>query len=258
MRQGSVPFVPAPQSHNSGAHRKNREFRAALRIFLAAAAAAVLATPATAQVIAVDPAVTEPRLETVIDFEAFPPRAEPGWRFDQVQPVAGAWIGEAFAGQTTHADGVFDRIIGMPDTPLAVRPGAAGRNLAVAHHRGFGSNAVFALGPVGFDAIEGRGEGALAVLFPVPQRAVALKVHGEYPDPLGARTVPSGSVRLAFYRADGTMAGEASVRLVDGVNRLAFATASGTAQIIGLVITTDDPGGIALDDIRYSRLEELS
>lgn len=198
-----------------------------------------------------------PRLEAVIDFEAVPHRAEPGWNFDQVLVLAGARLGEAFVGQTTSAEGRFDRISGRPVAPLAVRAGVRGQNISVAYHRGLGSMAALPLGPVGFPALAGRGEGALAVRFPAPQAAIALKVHGEYPDPLGARPA-TGRVHLAFYGADGALLGQVQVRLVPGVNRLAFATADGAARIAGVLITSDDPGGIAVDDIRFSRLEGLS
>ena len=183
------------------------------------------------------------RIET---FDTLPSAPEPGHRIDQHWRAAGLTIGERLAGQTIHDTGGFDTLRGAPTQPLRARPGAPGQTFAIAHHAGFGSNALFPVGPKGADLAEGRGEGSAALVFDTPQSAIGLRLHAEYPDPLGQRPAP-GTARLTFHHATGQTT-EITLPLTHGVMSLAWRSATG---ITALTVQTTDPGGIALDDILY-------
>ncbi len=187
-----------------------------------------------------------------VDFETMPRRAEPGIVLDAPLRAGRVVLGERFAGQRrdTAADS-FDRIAGRPAAPLAIRPGPPRRNLSVALHRGFGSTALFPLGPRGFPLRAARGEGAVALLFDDGQAALGLRVHSDYPDPLGSRPGRRGTLRIAFYDRQGRIIARHAARLETGVTALGFRRADRRADIAGIVITNDDPGGIAIDDILY-------
>ena len=191
----------------------------------------------------------EHELDARIDFETLPRRAEPGINLDAPMRDGGAWLGERLAGQRVSGP-VHDRLAGTPALPLSVRAGAPGASLSLAYHRGFGSTALFALGPAGFPALKARGEGAVAVLFDHGQRAIGLRIHSDYPSLLG-QARPQGTVTLTFYRADGHILGQIHRRLSGGVNELGFRRAGDIADIAAFTLANDDPGGIALDDILY-------
>lgn len=104
-------------------------------------------------------------LNARLDFEVLPQRPEPGFRFDALFRSQGIWLGERFQGQRLIPPARHDRMAGDPLEPLKTLAGSAGQNLAVAYYRGFGSNALFPLGPDGIGEITGRGEGAVALMF---------------------------------------------------------------------------------------------
>ncbi|WP_416881488.1 hypothetical protein [Marivita sp.] len=183
------------------------------------------------------------RIET---FDILPSAPEPGHRIDQHWRTTGLTIGERLAGQTVHDTEGFDTLRGAPTQPLRALPGAPGQTFAIAHHTGFGSNALFPVGPKGADIPEGRGEGSAALVFDTPQTAMGLRLHAEYPDPLGQRPAP-GTALLTFHHATGQTS-ELSLPLTHGVISLAWRSDTG---IIALTVQNTDPGGIALDDILY-------
>lgn len=188
-----------------------------------------------------------------MDFEALPLLPEPGMAHDAPLTAPGLSLGERFAGQAVTG-APHDRLEGAPRAPLALAPAAPGQGLATAFHAGFGSNALFPLGPAGFPAIEARGEGAVALLFADDMRALALQFHADYPDPLNTRP-PPGTATLSFFDRAGGLIDRHEITLAHGVLALGFvSTGPGFA---GVTITNDDPGGIALDDIRYP-LPDLS
>lgn len=195
----------------------------------------------------------EAELTERVDFELLPRRAEPGISLDHPIYAPGAWLGERFAGQfLVEAAAGHDRLApGAPGAPLAIAAGAPGRNLSVAFHRGFGSNAVFPLGPAGFPAIDARGEGALAVLFESDQHAFALRIHAEYPDPLGARR-GSGRVDLLVFSRDGSLIGRTGFVPGSGVTGFGLRRTGQVHDIAGFLVLNSDPGGIAIDDILFA------
>jgi hypothetical protein len=226
-----------------------------------AAVAATLATiaPAAAQsVLPADYDQLARELDGRITFDSLPRRAEPGFAFDAPMRLGRAWLGERFAGQTaritTTRDGARFDAIGpsLPAVPLAVVPGPPGRNLSVAFHRGFGSNALFPLGPAGFPALAARGEGAVAVLFDTDQRGLGFRLHSDYPDPLGADTRRRGGARVMFFARSGAPLSVIDHVLPRGASQWGYRAAPGAPGIAGMLILNTDPGGIAIDDILYA------
>ncbi len=196
-------------------------------------------------------------LDARITFEQVPRRPEPGWQFDAPIRDGRAWLGERFAGQsvvTIHGrqGARFDGVRGQPSAQLGLSAGEPGRNLSVAFHRGLGSNALFALGPDGFDAISGRGEGAVAVLFDDDQYAFGLVIHTAYPDPLGHDAVRRGVVELRFYDRAARLLGRYLHHPERGRSTLGLVRAEHRRDIAGVLILNTDPGGIAIDDILYA------
>ncbi|MEN8657223.1 hypothetical protein [Marivita sp.] len=186
------------------------------------------------------------QLHRIERFDTLPSTAEPGHRIDQHWRAPGLTIGERLAGQDVqNADG-FDAVTGTPAAPLRAIPGAPGQTFAIAHHAGFGSNALFPVGPTGAEQPEGRGEGSAAFVFDAPQIAIGMRLHAEYSDPLGQRPAP-GSAVLTFHDATGQTT-QITLPLTHGVLSYGWLSDVG---IIGLTIQNTDPGGIAIDDILY-------
>lgn len=197
-------------------------------------------------------------LDGIITFDSLPRRAEPGLRFDQALYFPGAWLGEHFDGQqiTAGPQGHDALTGGAPLSPLSLRPGTAGRNQSVAFHRGYGSNALFPLGPDGFGAITGRGEGAVAILFDHDQDALAVRLHTHYAAPLGGAPDP-GRLTVHFYRRDGQRIATLTHELGPSIVELGWRRRDDLPDIAGIVILNTDPGGIALDDILFRRIPPL-
>ncbi len=193
----------------------------------------------------------------VINFDGFPQRSEPGINLNAKHREGAAWVGQNFAGQQMgikrdHNGAEFDDLIApLATTPLQVLAGPPGENMAVALHRGFGSNAVFPLGPHGFDHLSGRGEGALAVLFDHDQAMVGFRLHTDYPDPLGQNGRRMGGIQVLFFDRQGNLLGAHRHQPDRGISELAFQRMGLQADIAGILILNQDPGGIAIDDILY-------
>ncbi len=224
-----------------------------------ALAGALLPGAARAQaVVPADYADLQRWLDGRVTFDTLPRRAEPGFRLDQTLRFDGVRIGEHFLGQRIGT-GPFghDTIAGAAGPgPLAVRPGPPGHNQSVAFHRGFGSNALFPLGPDGFALLSGRGEGAVAILFDHDQQAVGLRVHAQYPAPLGTGPQP-GRLIVQFLRRDGSRVATLSHRLAPAIVELGWQRETGAPDIAGVLILNTDPGGVALDDILFRRIPPL-
>lgn len=185
-----------------------------------------------------------------IGFETLPQTPEPGIELRSLMRFEGAWVGEHLAGQDVirypiENETVFDHLQGVPLAPLRAVAGA--ENLSVAYHRGFESNAALPLGPAGFDAIEGRGEGAMSVVFDHGQAAIGLKIHAEYESLLGI-IKPVGLVEISFYQKDGGVIATEFIIPDEGVNALGYQSST---PIHAITITNTDPGGIAIDDILF-------
>ncbi|MGX9350741.1 hypothetical protein ACS3QZ_06040 [Shimia sp. W99] len=218
--------------------------------------ALLIAAPARAEIYTVPYGDLLDRLDTRIGFETLPRKPEPGIRLDAPIRLPGIWIGEHFAGQIISGAPHDHLSVAAAKRPLRLRPGPKGQNLSVAYHRGFGSNALFPLGPDGFDAISGRGEGAVAILFDNPQPEIGFRLHSDYPAPLGA-TAPQGTVTVHFFNIKGQSLALQEFSPERGPVGHGFACSEGVACISGVVITNTDPGGIAMDDILFQQRRPL-
>jgi hypothetical protein len=226
-----------------------------IRLALALVCLPALAPASELNKVSFDTLRSQPhRIET---FDGLPSVTEPGLNFDQHWRAPGLSIAERLLGQDleeTKTDyGRFDALNGLPSAPPRVVPGQSGQNFTIAHHDGFGSNALFPLGPVGIAGAEGRGEGSVAVTFDDPQFAFGLRLHAEYPDPLGQRPMPRAA-EVAFYDANARRITDFVLPLGRGVISLAWRSGYGIAAV---TIENTDPGGIAIDDILYE-VEDLS
>ncbi|MDX5401898.1 MAG: hypothetical protein LPK02_05950 [Rhodobacterales bacterium] len=212
-----------------------------------------------AEIVARPYAALQQELDRIEGFEGWPARAEPGHLLRAPHRGDGIAIASHFTGQTpailTLRDGgSYDSLSeARAQAPLRLEVGPPGQGIAIARHRGFGSNAVFPVGPRGFDRIDGRGEGSLAILFDDDQRAVGLLVHADYADPLGTRPATRGTVEVIVLDRAGRVLARPVTPVSEGVTALGYQTASGAPLIAGLVLLNTDPGGIAVDDILYAR-----
>ncbi|SPF75839.1 hypothetical protein ALP8811_00833 [Aliiroseovarius pelagivivens] len=184
----------------------------------------------------------------LIDFESFPVLPEPGQVIADTLRAPGATLGAALAGQTRGANETFATLNGPPSAPARVEQNPPLPPMAIAFHAGFGSNAAFPLGPKGFAQRSGRGEGSLAFSFDAPIRSFALRLHLDYADPLGSRPAP-GPVWLHFYGSDAALLQAETLTPKQGVQSFGFLS---SAPITAITLSHQDPGGIAIDDIRYS------
>lgn len=189
-------------------------------------------------------------LSEIIDFEDYPARLSPGLNLDQTLFFEGASIGERFAGQITHVSDGYDTLVGLPQPPLAVLPGAAGHNLTVTHIFVL-STQLQGLAPPGFPDRDAGGEGAVAILFEQDQRALGFRVAAE-PRPDGP--APQGRMTVAFLDRQGQEIDRLEVLLDWGRQGYGFARTGAQADIAGITIVNRDPGGIAIDDIVFDLL----
>lgn len=184
-----------------------------------------------------------------VDFDSLPQVSEPGHVLNAPLRYPGLWIGEHLTGQLVQGLALgaerFDQILGLPVLPVTVQPGPTEQSVTIASHRGFGSNALFPVGPYGAQRRDGRGEGALAIVFDHPQDAFGLKLHADYADPLGTAPLP-GTAHITFYDPAGQPMARIELSLGPGVMSLAWQT---SGLIGALTLETTDPGGIAVDDL---------
>ena len=184
----------------------------------------------------------------LIDFESFPVLPEPGQAISGAIHAPGASLGAVLVGQSLDAQDTFAVLEGPPTAPVRVAKPPVRPPLAIAFHAGFGSNAAFPLGPHGFAQRSGRGEGSLAISFDAPIQSFALRLHLDYADPLGSRPAP-GPVWLHFYDVDAALIQIETLTPTHGVQSFGFLS---SVPITAITLTHQDPGGIAIDDIRYS------
>lgn len=190
----------------------------------------------------------------LLDFDRLPAKPYPGYTLDHGIAFPGGHLGEAFAGQQVLAEriddgGPHDVLSGAPDGPLTLRRGLPGQVVSLSLHQGFGSMALYPLGPLGQPHPEARGEGAIAVLFQQDACAVGLRIHTEYTNALGLNSGHRGTVTLTLYARDGALLGRQALVLPEGITDHALFDPA--ARISGLTVQNRDPGGIALDDLRF-------
>lgn len=205
------------------------------------------------------------RLDGHLRFDALPERAEPGHRLDALYVGDGVRVGQHLMGQSIGTRRTPDTtgpkhkghdtlIQARPTVPLILQPGARGQNLSVALHRGFGSMALFPLGPAGFPDHAARGEGAATFLFDMDQEELGLRLHSDYPSPLGKSPKP-GALHVTCVTRKGDIAGQVDIPLATGVTAIGLRFNQRLAA--ACTLTNTDPGGIAIDDVLY-RLQALT
>lgn len=218
----------------------------------------LLSTPVWAQsVTRIDPDTVADRLPYREDFNFLPDRPEPGFKLDHGYAIPRGRIGRSFVGQgldeiRTDDGGRFDGLA-QPSAaaPLHIAPNPAGQGLSISWHRAFGSNALYGVGPVGWPAPPGRGEGMLAILFEEDVCAVALKVHTEYVDDLGTTAGHVSDIRFTFLAREGRVLQQIATTPGEGITPMAFRSNDADAGLAGIVIENRDPGGISIDDLAY-------
>lgn len=198
-------------------------------------------------------------LDGHVRFDTLPRRDEPGHVIDQLYLGPDVALGSHFKGQTlgtrTGPGGQqHDTLTQRRATPpLHLLPGAPGQSLSVAWHRGFGSMALFPLGPSGFPRVDARGEGAVSILFETDQDLIGLRIHSGYSDPLGQSPRP-GAVHVTCLSRSAEVRARIDTPLATGITEIGLQFDTG--PIAGCTLTNTDPGGIAIDDLRY-RLHPL-
>ncbi|TDE40141.1 hypothetical protein [Antarcticimicrobium sediminis] len=190
----------------------------------------------------------------LVNFDRLPAKRYPGYNFDHGVAFPGGYLGEAFRGQSVEAEriddgGPHDVLHGAPAAPLAIRPGSPGQVVSLSQHEGFGSMALYPLGALGQPDPLARGEGAMAVLLHQDACAVGLRIHTEFTNALGLKTRHRGLVTLTLYARDGTLLARVPQVLPDGITEHALFDPA--ARIAGMTVENRDPGGIALDDLRF-------
>ncbi|REC55737.1 hypothetical protein DRV84_10965 [Rhodosalinus sediminis] len=228
--------------------------RAALRRVWALALAVLPAAAAADRLTPVPYDDLPPLAPRLVTFDRLPAKAYPGYSFDHGLAVAGARLGERFAGQRLEAvrvddGGPHDRLAGRPSAPLAVEPGAPGEGLSLSLHTAYRSMALYPLGPLGQPAPEARGEGSVAIRFTRDACAVGFRVHTEYVDAFGTTEGHTGEIDATFHARDGAEIGRVTITAPEGISAHGFLDAEGA--IAGLTLENRDPGGVSFDDLRF-------
>lgn len=196
---------------------------------------AVTIVSGNGQIVSLDPG--EVPCTQFIDFGDLDGGPNPGTNYDGLVALDGMLFAERFAGQSLGYSGEFDVVTGSPSNPLFPQVGAPGANLNVFDYDGHVLNG---LGPLLFPDIDAIGEGAVAMLFPIPQSQVRFDLVGGN----------GGSATLEFYRADGSLIDQVSVSGLADLS-YGFGTAGGTSIIAGILIQNTDPAGIGVVNICF-------
>lgn len=183
-------------------------------------------------------------LAKVITFDDQPSGMGPGIEHTKVLVLDGASFGEYFNGQSRSANGDFDRVSGQALPPLTLMPRPRGELFSI--HRLGSSNVINGFGPARFPKREAQGEGALAILFHEDQAALSFDVLGG----------EKGVAQVIFLRRDGSVLDMLSITPLSD-RSFGFYHTKLMAEIAGIVITNEDPEGIALDNLRFGAVPQL-
>lgn len=184
-------------------------------------------------------------LSRVITFDDLPSGFGVGRMIETVLVQDGAQFGERFAGQIVTAEGDFDRVHGDAISPLTVIPGAPGQTFGVL--RLMATSVLNGYGPAGYPKDNAGGEGALAFVFDFDQSTLGLDIRGG----------ELGSATLTFFRRDGSTIHVMTLGPLSETS-YGFRRAGDQPDIAGVLIENADPQGIALDNIRFNDVIELS
>jgi len=179
--------------------------------------------------------------------------------FDGILESRDVRFAERFLGQTLSIvpptgvplAGPLDELSGVPSDPLTLQPGDPNKNLAVQTEGEPPNNALFPCGNLTCLLFAGRGEGALALIFPAPVSAFGFVASGGDP--------PGGDIVVQFFRADGTLIAVVTVlaELDPAVGRFGFLREGGIKDIAGVSIHTTDPGGLRYDDFVFGEVAKV-
>ena len=193
-----------------------------------ALAALSLVLPASAQISVQNQ--TAP-LTVVEDFSSFASGEVPG-----ILVVPGARIAEDCFGQTTTEQGSgFELTTGFPSNPPTLRTPPAHDGVYVHVFTALSNVSGMAQG----DTIDDIGEGALTIVYDLPQQQLGLRITGSN---------GSGNATFRAFASDGTLIGQAIVASSPDRD---LTISSGGAPIRALTFTNTDPLGLALDDLRH-------
>ncbi len=170
-------------------------------------------------------------------FEAQPSGFGPGRQIVGVLVMQHIRFGQHFAGQTLGQLGDYDDVDGRAVAPLALLPGDVGKNLSVL--RLTDANILSGDGPAGVPRTEATGEGAIAIAFELPQRALRLTLRGG----------EGGTAQVQFLTIDGAVLDSHTLGPL-GEDRVTFIQTRG-ADISGVVITNQDPQGLGLQIVEF-------
>ena len=184
-------------------------------------------------------------LPRVITFDDTTAGFGPGYHVENLLVMRGAVFGERFAGQTVTSQGDHDTVTGSASRPLTVLPGAPGQNLSVVHFSG--NNVLNGYGIAGYPKRNAQGEGAISFLFDANQSALAFQIRGG----------EAGGAEVAFFNRNGDIL--AKIKLPPpGEHAFGFLRSNGSADIAGVLLTNTDPQGLALDNIRFGKVPDMS
>lgn len=183
-------------------------------------------------------------LAHVITFDDQAAGMGPGIEHRDVLRLEGAQFGEHFFGQFRSASGDFDIVVGRAAPPLTLLPGPEGEVFSI-HRLGY-TNVINGFGPARFPKREAQGEGALAILFDDDQAAMSFDILGG----------EDGAAHVMFLRRDGTLIDTLTIAPLSD-RAFGFMRQGLRPDIAGIVITNDDPEGIALDNLRFGAVPQL-
>lgn len=190
----------------------------------------------------VDP--QELSLARLVDFEDMAGGYGPGRLYRQMIEADGVSFGEHLAGQSRGADGPYDRIDGPATPPL--RLGDVPRGALLSITRVGKSSVLNGQGPAGYPKREAEGEGAIAILFDHDQAALSVDIVGG----------EGGTGWFLFLARDGSVLDRHDLTGL-GEETRAFRTPGMEPRIAALVITNDDPEGIAIDNLRFELIRQM-
>lgn len=194
-----------------------------------------------------------------IDFDLLP---EPvaARRYSGILTIGAVSFGEVFAGQTLgeEQDGrlnVHDVVkAGKPTAPIALAVIHPSENFAVAYTSIFGSQALFAVGPIWRAGQINVGTGSLAILFATDQCAFGIKTRlsGRYIATY-YRHQPIGILKVVFVDRAGVELGSLSRFQHTGPFFMGYEqTGTAMPKIAGVLIQNLNNGGIGIDEIIFS------
>jgi hypothetical protein len=172
---------------------------------------------------------------STIDFEDQPAAAFPGVVYDGILTSDGQSFAERFVGQTLSFNGDNDVLSGSPSGPLTLQVGAASQNLDLGTDDG--THDLIPCGALGCSNADGYGEGSFAVRFAAPVSYFGM-------EQLFADSFTSNTT-LDFFDTAGNLLLHTTVLAHDGQ----VAWQSTAHDIAGVSVFTDDPGGLAYDNL---------